>query len=517
MGSHWIPEPKGFDRVLAGGRVNRCYLAAMQGRRSGHATNDLASIEALIAQGRLPEALAAAERERSRGPHQPSAHVAVVRVLMASGNLGRALEAADEGLRRHPSNPSLGLLRGVLDHRFGRSDAAIARLEALHRSGPPNATEVAIALAEALHRAGRRAEFARFVQSEAGWQGDERSAIFLARLDADADAAKAIDDLSRLARAGRESTTRRIAGFEAVRLLDRLGRYREAFDLAAAVHRDTTPPFDVFAFEEEVVAEERMLAKADLAIPRPGPDAEDLAFVVGMPRSGTTLLEQMLDRHPEVRGIGEYEGLFNLRQELVARGVWPERLRSLPAAEAAALAADYRARIPERGGAEGRVSFDKTLHAWRLLPAVAAVFPGAALVHIERDPRDTAISMFLSNFHPKSWGFTRELASIRRVIALERRIVRPMLETLAGLDRGPRGVSIVYEELVDHPEREIRRALDAMRLPFDPAVLAPESNTRTVLTLSHEQVRRPINRSSIGRWRNYEWAFDGAWDALVRG
>jgi len=133
----------------------------------------------------------------------------------------------------------------------------------------------------------------------------------------------------------------------------------------------------------------------------------------------------------------------------------------------------------------------------------------------ERDPRDTAISMFLSNFHPKSWGFTRELASIRRVIALERRIVRPMLETLAGLDRGPRGVTIVYEELVDHPEREIRRALDAMRLPFDPAVLAPESNTRTVLTLSHEQVRRPINRSSIGRWRNYEWAFDGAWDALV--
>ncbi|MFM1824168.1 MAG: hypothetical protein RI967_2434 [Planctomycetota bacterium] len=450
-------------------------------------------------------------------PHQASSHVGVVRALMATGRLGEAVEAADEGLRRHPKDPSLGLLRGVLDHRFGRSDAAIARLESLFRSAPPNAREVAIALAEALHRAGRREAFARFVQTEAGWQGDERAAIFLARLDAEGDAAKAIDDLRRLACDGRESTTRRIAGFEAVRLLDRLGRYREAFELATAVHRDTTPPFDVFAFEEEVVAEERMLGKAEHAIPRLGPDASDLAFVVGMPRSGTTLLEQMLDRHPEVRGIGEYEGVFTLHQELVSRGIWPDRLRALAAPDATALAADYRARVPERGGAAGRVSFDKTLHAWRLLPAVAAVFPGASLVHIERDPRDTAISMFLSNFHPRSWGFTRDLASIRRVIALERRIVRPMLEAFARLDGAPRGVSVVYEELVDHPEREIRRVLDAMRLPFDPAVLAPEQNTRTVLTLSHEQVRRPINRTSIGRWRNYGWAFEEGWEGLARG
>jgi hypothetical protein len=73
----------------------------------------------------------------------------------------------------------------------------------------------------------------------------------------------------------------------------------------------------------------------------------------------------------------------------------------------------------------------------------------------------------------------------------------------------------VYEELVAEPEREIRRVLALLGVPFDPCVLSPESNTRTVLTLSHEQVRRPINRSSIGRWRNYEFAFGPEWDALV--
>jgi hypothetical protein len=87
--------------------------------------------------------------------------------------------------------------------------------------------------------------------------------------------------------------------------------------------------------------------------------------------------------------------------------------------------------------------------------------------------------------------------------------VRRAFETL-----GLRGVSIRYEDLVDHPEREIRRALDAMGLSFDAAVLAPEENRRTVLTLSFEQVRRKINRSSIGRWRNYAFAFGPEWDAL---
>jgi len=95
------------------------------------------------------------------------------------------------------------------------------------------------------------------------------------------------------------------------------------------------------------------------------------------------------------------------------------------------------------------------------------------------------------------------------VIAAERKIVQAAFDLLK-----VRSVSVVYEELVDHPEREIRRVLELLGVPFDPAVLAPEGNTRTVLTLSFEQVRRSINRSSIGRWKNYEFAFDASWDAL---
>jgi hypothetical protein len=228
-----------------------------------------------------------------------------------------------------------------------------------------------------------------------------------------------------------------------------------------------------------------------------------------MPRSGTTLLEQMLDRHPLVGGIGEYEGAFAIHEGLVGLGLWPAQLRDLKPVDAQRLAAEYLQGALARRRAGTEITFDKTLHVWRMLPAIAAVLPGAAFVRITRDPRDTAISMFLSNFHPRSWGFTSSLASIRRVIELERKIVPAAIELLS-----LRAASVVYEELVDNPEREIRRVLDAIGVPFDPIVLAPEANARTVLTLSYEQVRRPINRSSIGRWKNYEFAFDAAWDAI---
>lgn len=146
---------------------------------------------------------------------------------------------------------------------------------------------------------------------------------------------------------------------------------------------------------------------------------------------------------------------------------------------------------------------------WRLLPVVAAVLPGAVCVRMQRAARDTAISMFLGNFHPQSFGWTRSLDSIRRVIAAERALAPRALDVL-----GISHEDIRYESLVESPREHMERVLSRLGLPMDEATLAPEANTRAVLTLSHEQVRRSINRSSIGRWHNYEWAFDGAWDAF---
>ena len=485
------------------------YLRRVNLSRSSQ-TPEPPSLEALLAKQRFAEAAALARQILVRSPRQVAAHVGLVQALLPTGRLGEVEEAVDRGLRVAPEDPRLQLLKGIIDHRLGRSTAAIDRLSALRSKNPPNATEVVFVLAEVFHRTGRRDELDRLVAGGGAWTADERAQVFLARSMLRSDRERAIAAFSTAARSARSPLVKRIAGFEAVRILDADGRYREAFELAQFVHRETTPPFDLGGLEADVAEQTRFMERVRGTSIGKGAEVEQTAFVVSMPRSGTTLVEQMLDRHPLVSGIGEYEGAFTVLESLVGLGLWPSGLRSLTQPDAERLAAHYLNGAHSRRRAGALWSFDKSLHVWRTLPAIAAVLPGAAFVRVVRDPRDTAISMFLSNFHPQSWGFSSNLDAIRRVIALERRVVPLAFESL-----GLRAVSVVYEELVAEPEREIRRVLELLGVPFDPCVLSPEANARTVLTLSHEQVRRPINRLSIGRWKNYEFAFGSEWDALV--
>jgi hypothetical protein len=289
-------------------------------------------------------------------------------------------------------------------------------------------------------------------------------------------------------------------------MLDAAGQYRRAFDLATHLHATTGTGFDLEGLLSDARAQVALLkGPAGWCAPI-APAVRGVAMVVGMPRSGTTLLEQMLDRHHAVGGIGEFEGLLALGHGIAGEGLWPDRIASLAPAKARELQRDYLQGAASLRRPGAKVSFDKTLHAWRWLPAIAAVLPGAVCLRIERDPRDTATSLFLSNFHPQAFGWTGSLESIRRVIAAERELAPLALRTL-----GIPHEDIRYEDLVEDPRGHMERVLARLGLPMDERVLAPQENARTVLTLSHEQVRKSINRGSIGRWRNYEFAFGPEW------
>ena len=463
-------------------------------------------LQQLLARRDFGPALTMANNLVTKTPRDASAWFALARAAFGLGRLRQADEAIDRTIRLGVTGHDVQLIRAVIDHRLGRSAAAIDRLRGLVAKRAPNATDAVLALAEVLHRANRRDELDALVAAGGDWQQDPRAAIFTARVRLKADRAGTITELEELARSDRPALVRRIAGFDAVRLLDADGEYRRAFDLATHLHATTGAPFDL----DGMIAD----AEQQLALVRRGapwfepraPAVRGVSLVVGMPRSGTTLLEQMLDRHPAIGGIGEFDGVNTLGTAVVGQGAWPRELSMLDPRIAAQLQADYLAgtAVTRRSGATW--SFDKSLHTWRWLPAVAAVLPGAVCFRIERDPRDTAISLFLSNFHPQSFGWTRSLEGIRRVIAAERALAPAALRAL-----GIPHEDFRYEDLVDRPREHMERCLARMGLPMDDAVLAPEANTRTVLTLSHEQVRRSINRGSIGRWKNYEFAFGPEW------
>jgi hypothetical protein len=471
--------------------------------------SELDRLHALLAARDFGSALGLARSLTSSRPRDLASWLGLARAAFGLGRLHAADHAVERAASLGGRSSDIQLLRALIDHRLGRSDAAIGRLRPLIGQPGDVAVDAGIALAEVLFRANRRPELEALVAAGGRWLDDPRAAIFTARVCIGADRPGTIARLESIARGDSPPALRRIAGFDAVRLLDADGEYRRAFDLATHLHATTGGPFDLGGLLEDASAQATMLGRRSAPTPARARTVRGVALVVGMPRSGTTLVEQMLDRHPLVCGIGEHDGIHTLGHEIIGHGVWPGDMALLEHDAARRMQEEYLsgARASRRAGAEW--TFDKSLHTWRWLPAVAAVLPGAACIRIERDPRDTAISLFLSNFHPQSFGWTRSLDSIRQVIAAERALAPLALRAL-----GIPHVDLRYEELVDRPREHMERILGLLGVPWDDAVLAPEANTRTVLTLSHEQVRRSINSSSIGRWRNYEWAFGGAWDGV---
>lgn len=472
--------------------------------------SELATIEAHLAAGRFGDALKAAEARCSKAPRDALSWLALAKTCLAIDRTDAADRAIESAAAVAPHDDRVRFLGGQLDQRFGRIDRAIERLRPVAAGDGPLAREAWMALCEALFIGGRLAELRDETARPVAWRDDPRHAFHAARAEAERDPEASLASLLELARHAAPPALRRVIGFEAVGRLDRAGRHREAFDLATRLHAETGAPFDLEAMLAPLRGQRDMLAKVGRWFTPQADRVDDIAIFAALPRSGTTLLEQMLDAHPQVGGIGEYQGVRGAFEALASIGKVGRALAMLTASEANAVQQVYLRDARRRRRAGAAWSLDKTLFAWRTLPIVAAVLPGARCLSILRDPRDLAVSVLLSYFDPRGDGWTSSLESIRRVIEAHDALLPQALDTL-----GLAHEAIVYEDLVEDPARHAERCLKLLGLDLDEAVLRPETNPRTAYTLSHAQIRAPIHRGSIGRWRNYEWAFGPAWDPLV--
>lgn len=232
----------------------------------------------------------------------------------------------------------------------------------------------------------------------------------------------------------------------------------------------------------------------DALPPRP-PDAPDASardderfvFIVGMPRSGTTLTEQILASHPLVHGCGELPDLT-----MIARRLETRRLRSMRESIDRYVAAATRHAPP----AALRLVDKEPLNFFHL-GLVASLFPRARIIWCRRDPRDIAVSIYGENFALEE-TFSTSLAGIGHYINQQVRLMRHWQSSLS--------LPILechYEALVAGPEAMARRLVDFVGVPWDPACLQFHRNTRTVQSPSRWQVRQPVHARSVGRWRNY--------------
>jgi len=222
-------------------------------------------------------------------------------------------------------------------------------------------------------------------------------------------------------------------------------------------------------------------------------DAERPLLIVGLPRSGTTLVEQILSAHPSVAAGGELQ-FWRLR----ALELESDRNALLDPRALARSANDYLGLLEQIGPGAARVT-DKAPLNFEALGLILSALPKARVIHCRRAPVDTALSIYFTEF-ASSLGFAFDRADIVHAWREYRRLMDHWRSVLPS----HRMLEIDYEALVTDPEPHIRRLVAFAGLEWDEACLAPEHNARVVKTASLWQVRQPIYRTSLQRWRRYE-------------
>ncbi len=216
-------------------------------------------------------------------------------------------------------------------------------------------------------------------------------------------------------------------------------------------------------------------------------------MIVGMPRSGTSLAEQILASHPAVFGAGELP-YWNLASPRVAAAA----VRGEPAHGAvAAVAAEYLQMLREKSSDALRVT-DKMPGNFAYLGLIHGALPHARVIHMRRNPADTCLSIYFQNFHLVH-SYTNDLGDLEHYYGEYLRVMdhwRSILPQDAILD-------VPYEELVADPEAWSRKMVEFIGLPWDPACLEFHRTARNVNTFSRWQVRQRISKTSVERWRNY--------------
>ena len=229
-----------------------------------------------------------------------------------------------------------------------------------------------------------------------------------------------------------------------------------------------------------------------------GRSGEPLIFIVGMPRSGSTLVEQILASHPDVFAGGERQDLLIIIEQLCSElnEPYPSCIRRLDRQVLESLGKRYMARVSDLFAGYARF-VDKQLINYAHIGLITAIFSKAKVIHCQRNALDVCVSCYSNNLF---WSlYTRDLRTLGLVYRQYERLMRYWHSVLPG-----RILDVQYEEMVSDPETQIRRLLAHCELSWHPGCLNPHQTKRPVNTASATQVNSPINTRSIGRWKNYE-------------
>jgi tetratricopeptide (TPR) repeat protein len=294
---------------------------------------------------------------------------------------------------------------------------------------------------------------------------------------------------------------------------DDLGRFDDAMACLLEAKK-TAPPFDLEAHRRDYDALKAVFTREFIERRRNWGDPSEVPiFIVGMPRSGTSLVEQIIASHPKAFGAGELDDMGFIAAKMGMKGVQtdvavdPQRIESLSQPEMVKAATRYLNRLSRRSPGAIRIT-DKMPHNFERLGLIALMFPRARVIHCRRDPVDTCLSIFMQDFQ-QAHGYASDLKALGLYYAEYARLMDHWRQVL----QLPL-VDVAYERLIFDAPAKIREIIDFAGLKWDDACLNFQRTRRAVATSSHWQVRQPIYATSIKRWHNYRQFLTPLIDAL---
>lgn len=457
--------------------------------------------------GRPAEAIPLLREALALAPDLTEAQLVLASVLSSLSLVEEALAVLDEVLRREPHNADAGRQRIWGLANTGRYEAARTACEALlkTRKDDPYLWLSYGHFLKASVPGGAASAYRRAAALAPGW-GEAWWA--LANLKTERLSAADVQAMRTALQAPGNAPENRIPLlFALAKALEDDGHHEEAFRYYAQGNQErrdsfSPQPVPIAAEVESAIAvttPDFFTARANQGCP-----AEDPIFIVGMPRAGTTLIEQILASHSAIEGTAELLHISNIVQELIVEhglsgpNAYAEMLARLDPARLGAIGADYLRRAQAHRHSDKPYFIDKMPSNWRYIALIRLILPRARIIDIRRDAMDCCFANYRQLF-----GGGHEFAySLSDLGAHYRNYAKAIDHAAAVMDDGV--IPVSYESLIDAPEPEIRGLLTRLGLPFESACVSFHKNGRAVSTPSAEQVRRPINSDGVGRWRPYE-------------
>jgi tetratricopeptide (TPR) repeat protein len=425
--------------------------------------------------GQTEAALQAVEQALALDASLAAAHGLRGEILGELGRVEDALAGFDQALGIDPALAQAHTGRGHVLSELGRNKEAAASYERALELAPGHASaHYGLSLIHRYAPGDPRIDRMREISASARLSDEERSELLFALAKALEDSGDAEKSFAFLQQAN--ALRKKVLGYR--------------------------PEEDEALFRQLTAAAPALIALAGSVTADPAQPVP--IFIVGMPRSGTTLIEQILSAGPDVKGAGELN--FVKRYGLgLATGAEPVSPAAL-----STFSGRYLASIAPLSGGRPFVA-DKMPHNFRFLPLICAALPQARILHVSRDARAVCWSNYKIHFSARSLGYPYDLGDIVNHYLLYEEMMQRWMALC-----GSRIINVSYERLTTGQEGETRNMIAQLGLPWHDAYLTPEANVRVVRTASAQQVRQPVYRGSSEAWRAFAPFIGDAFDRLPK-